>query len=304
MKTDFFDFSRFNKNVCGYDDGWILKDSHEDNRIGVLVQNKLSNEEMDTNWSADLEETHEESAENSWIDVYERERVLETISLYLKGTYGMRVVEFGSSDGYMIRDIRDSFPNNDYIATDLYAEGLNKSYNRNPDIMHIQCDNIDAPFKNEVMDLVVSLNVLEHIEDDEKAISEYYRISKRGGHSILVVPRGVGLYDYYDEALYHKRRYDDGELARKCRSVGFRVIYDNHLASLIYPAFWVKKKWNRHQWKKGLTYKMSMEKTERDINKAGYSKVATVISSIEGRLYKKINFRHGIREIVVCVKEG
>ena len=298
---DFIKSSMMAMKPDDYNKGWIDTNGK---KTDVLIQKSLVDENDDINWSADLEETHEESTQNSWIDVYERDRVIDALSDIVSriGKNELRLIEFGSSTGYMIQDIKNSFPDMGLIATDLYAEGLHKSYKRNPDIYHVQCDNTDAPFEDETMDIIVSLNVLEHIEDDEKAISECHRILKTGGYAVFVVPRGDKLYDYYDEALYHKRRYANGELKRKCETAGFRVVFNSHLASLIYPAFWLKKKWNRYHWKKGFTYEESMEKTEKDIDNVKDSKIAIMISNVESRLYKRIAFKQGIREIVVVRK--
>lgn len=302
IKTDFLDITKFGIRIDEYENGWLVDDTDGSQCLEVLIQKSLVKENENPSWSAELEETHEESTENSWIDVYERDRIIETLSEIADKRQRMRLIEFGSSTGYMIQDIKTIFPNNVLIATDLYAEGLYKSYRRNSDILHIQCDNTDAPFMDGSMDIIVSLNVLEHIADDEKAIRECYRILKRGGYALFVVPRGDQLYDYYDAALYHKRRYGRGELRQKCEAAGFHVADNNHLASLIYPAFWLKKKWNRHQWKKGYTYEMAMQKTEQDIDKAKDSVIATFISKLEGKLYHRFHFRHGIREIILLRK--
>lgn len=288
----------FNEVPIGYDKGWILRDSAVK---GVLIDNS-NNEIIDDekSWSADLEEIHTDSTKSHWIDVYERKCVLDSIiNLMEKDNV---VIEFGAGAGYMIELLRDYMPQNMFVATDLMGQGLKASYERNPDICHIKCNFTLAPFKDNSVDLVYSLNVLEHIEDDIAAIKECYRMLKNGGHAVFVVPKGDKLYDYYDEALYHKRRYANGELRGKCEACGFSVIDNNHIAALVYPAFWIKKKWNRYQWRKGQLYEKSMAIVEKDIEKTKNSKLAALICKIESILYKRIKFKRGIREIIVLQK--
>ena len=61
----------------------------------------------------------------------------------------------------------------------------------------------------------------------------------------FVVPYGKNLYDYYDESIFHKRRYGKNELAKKVQSAGFQVIYENYIGTAIYPTFKIKKHWNQ-----------------------------------------------------------
>ncbi|MDQ1254826.1 MAG: hypothetical protein QG646_4096 [Euryarchaeota archaeon] len=65
-----------------------------------------------------------------------------------------------------------------YVATDI-------SRKKNIDC---QADLLNLPFKSKIFDCVFASHVLEHIQDDEKAIAEIKRILKPGGIAILPVP--------------------------------------------------------------------------------------------------------------------
>lgn len=49
-------------------------------------------------------------------------------------------------------------------------------------------DATKLPFKNETFDCVIANHILEHIPDDAKAMSEMYRVMKKGGKALLQVP--------------------------------------------------------------------------------------------------------------------
>lgn len=281
-----------------YDGIWVLDNQA---KVPVLQDDIFEYDTENNSWSTEIEEIHEEPTKMGWIDVYERARVISTISEML-GDGNKLVVEFGASAGYMIGEMREAFPHNNYIATDLMNEGLFLSYKTNPDIMHIRCDFTNAPFENNSIDIIYALNVLEHIEDDIKTISECYRTLKPGGHCLLVVPRGAKLYDYYDEMLFHKRRYASGELNSKCRSVGFKIKDNFHFAWLCYPAFWFKKKWNRYIGKR-LTVEEKMERVKADIDNAMTSSLAIGMMHFEDRVSKIWHPTWGIREFILCTKE-
>lgn len=282
-----------------YDRAWITETGAN---IAVLEDDSFKTDKVNNSWSSEIEEIHEEPTKNGWIDVYERENVINIMADFLhRGN--MTVVEFGASVGYMIEEIKNIFPYNRYIATDLMLDGLKQSFDRNPDIQHIRCDFTDAPFKTSTVDFVYALNVLEHIEDDMQTIKECYRILKLGGECLFVVPRGEFLYDYFDEMLFHKRRYAKGELYTKCISAGFKIEKNFHFSWLCYPVFYLKKKWNRFVGKR-LSAEEKVERVKADIKNAMESSIATNLMHFEHRLSKVIQPDYGVREFILCKKDS
>jgi len=49
-------------------------------------------------------------------------------------------------------------------------------------------DITNLPFEDDIFDAIICSHVLEHIQNDKKAISELFRILKPGGFAILQVP--------------------------------------------------------------------------------------------------------------------
>ncbi len=73
------------------------------------------------------------------------------------------------------------------------------------------CDILDGSQLRAVVpngaDAVVSLNVFEHIEEDEKAIGNVIEVIKPGGHLLVSVPAMMILYNELDRFAGHVRRY-------------------------------------------------------------------------------------------------
>jgi len=61
-------------------------------------------------------------------------------------------------------------------------------------------------------DTVFALNVIEHIENDQLAILNCYRLLKPGGRVVILVPAWPSLYNRLDEGLEHYRRYSSATL--------------------------------------------------------------------------------------------
>jgi SAM-dependent methyltransferase len=73
------------------------------------------------------------------------------------------------------------------------------------------------------VDLIVSSNVLEHIEDDEGCLRTMFRIVRPGGAIGLYVPARQELFGSLDARVGHLRRYDRAGLAAKVTRAGFVV---------------------------------------------------------------------------------
>lgn len=72
-------------------------------------------------------------------------------------------------------------------------------------------------------DSVIYVNVLEHIEDDEKELFEVYKILKPGGHALIFVPAISLLYSTFDKKVGHFRRYYKKEIVKLAQKIGFRI---------------------------------------------------------------------------------
>ena len=199
-------------------------------------------EQSVVNWSEDLEEFHEESVRDHPLEMLTRQTALSKLDALDPAA---TIVEVGCSTGYMLEDLRAAYPAATLVGFDLIASGLHKAHAALPDCVVAQADARELPLADRLADAVVSINLLEHVIDDQRVLDEIKRVLRPGATAVLVVPVGPGLYDYYDRFLHHERRYARRELAQKARRVGFHVETDMYLGSLIYPAFWVLKKRNR-----------------------------------------------------------
>ena len=89
-------------------------------------------------------------------------------------------------------------------------------------------DIVNLPFEDEFFDLVVAIEVLEHVEDDKKAISEIARVLKPFGFFLFSVPTRKDLYGEIDQIVGHKRRYEVEELKSLLSDSGFKILKYRH----------------------------------------------------------------------------
>jgi len=83
-------------------------------------------------------------------------------------------------------------PNIDYITAAKYHEGIYY-----PEDM-VLVDLTDMHFSDSEFDFIICNHVLEHIDNDKLALSEIYRVLRKGGTAILQVPFSNKLSETYE----------------------------------------------------------------------------------------------------------
>jgi SAM-dependent methyltransferase len=98
-----------------------------------------------------------------------------------------------------------------------------------------------VPLVNSSVDLVSALDVLEHIDEDQRALEEMHRVLRPGGLLFLTVPAYRFLWSEHDEALMHRRRYVASELHMKLTRAGFRVLKRTYAVFfMFFPIFFYR----------------------------------------------------------------
>lgn len=123
-------------------------------------------------------------------------------------------------------DIFKNQQNLTYTTADLFSP-----------LADVKADVCDLPFEENQFDVVFCNHVLEHIEDDKKAMSELYRVLKPNGMGIFQIPQDLTLETTYEdfsitseeERKKHFGQYDHVRIYgrdyfNRLRNVGFNVI--------------------------------------------------------------------------------
>jgi SAM-dependent methyltransferase len=102
------------------------------------------------------------------------------------------------------------------------------------------------PLADGTAQLVVALDVIEHLDDDARAVAEMARVLAPGGHLMINVPACMALWSDWDEALGHRRRYSLDMLGQVLSRPELEV---RHLAYTNWLAFlpiWLIRRWRTH----------------------------------------------------------
>lgn len=79
-------------------------------------------------------------------------------------------------------------------------------------------------FNDQKFDSIVCLNVLEHIENDEKALKNLNGLLSDRGYLILLLPAGKILFGKIDKAIGHFRRYSKEDIVKKMNKANFSIL--------------------------------------------------------------------------------
>lgn len=105
----------------------------------------------------------------------------------------------------------------------------------------IQAGAEKVPLPDGAFDLISCLDVLEHIEKDDRVLREIFRLLKPGGILLLTVPAHPFLFGPHDRFLGHLRRYRTKEALDKIKGAGFTIREYTHFVTFAVPINFLRK---------------------------------------------------------------
>ncbi len=127
-----------------------------------------------------------------------------------------------------------------------YCEVVRANLGENP-YLHdiIAMDIVDPKFDEkhtplfQKFDAVFALNVIEHIKDDSLAIRNCKKLLKSGGKMIILVPAFQFLFNSFDKALGHFRRYKKKSLVSLFEKNELEVVHEQYFNFVGTLGWWV-----------------------------------------------------------------
>jgi len=158
---------------------------------------------------------------------------------------GQRVIEVGCGIGNFTGML---LGRETVLAVDVDAaciERLQQRYPNRPNLHAFVCEPDTAAFADLERwrpDSCVCLNVLEHIEDDGRALEAMASVLVPGGAIVLLVPAFQALYGPIDQNLAHHRRYSRNTLAGLAQQAGIRIEKLHYVNAIGFFGWWVNSR--------------------------------------------------------------
>jgi len=121
------------------------------------------------------------------------------------------------------------------VGTDLSWHALGHAIRRHPRPRVLRALAEHLPFADASVGVLVSMDVLEHVDDDVVALEEYVRVCQPGATVLLTVPAYQWLWSPHDDWAAHRRRYTATGLRRVGREAGLIVESCSYYYSFLLP---------------------------------------------------------------------
>lgn len=212
---------------------------------------------------------------------YYQQRKLEVVSrkiAEMTRTGGSIVLDVGAGDGTFLDIAKARAPESVTIALDLSFHCIKALKHRHSAIW---ADGESIPLRNNTVDVVFLLDVIEHLADPHNLLEEINRVLKDGGSLLLSTPNKYGIFEYKEfvhfgsrdtrkdllslrafrgkpsvSYPYHLRLYNINELRKLLSQAGFQILDSQtcgfclpfmgnlHYRYLIYRLDVVKRLWD------------------------------------------------------------
>ena len=144
----------------------------------------------------------------------------------------IRVLEIGSGHGVMTYELIELLDTRSITACDIISPPRSR-----PAANFLIGDTTRLPLLSDSYDLVTLVDVIEHIDADDEALSEAFRVVVPGGYALVSVPTAVFPRwfgrRFHDDIGHVRDGYTQHHLLRALRGAGFVPVCAEHHTGLL-----------------------------------------------------------------------
>ncbi len=158
---------------------------------------------------------------------------------FLEGQSAHDVLDVGAGSGFFSRALlRAGIADRSVCVDTAYAADRTE-----------QSDGRQMRFVREIgnadQDLILMMDVIEHVDDDVGLIRRYTANMPQEGRLLITVPAFQFLWSGHDVFLEHKRRYTPASLHRAIEAAGLEVIRTRSFFAFLFPLICAIRLWGR-----------------------------------------------------------
>lgn len=220
-----------------------------------------------------------------------REIVRSLIRSYFPNKESLHILDIGCGTGELLSGLSSY---GDAYGVDVSPRAVAFCKERGIQQVRVgSVTNISYPDNN--FDLVLALDIIEHVADDTKALAEIKRVLKPDGIAIFFVPAFMFLWGSTDVFSEHYRRYTRPELRSKIVAGGFTPIRFTYFNTLLFLPIAV--------WRLANRVIPLHAHSETELNNSFINSLLYGIFRIEAFVLRFVNFPFGVSILAIARKD-
>jgi len=131
------------------------------------------------------------------------------------------ILEIGCSGGPLLEILKE-MGFSDVLGIDISEESIRHCKMKglkNTQVM----DGSKTNYDNAKFDIIIASDILEHIDQEKRALKEWKRILKKNGKLLVFVPAFKSLWSSHDNVSRHYRRYTKKSLKNSLSKASFKL---------------------------------------------------------------------------------
>jgi len=219
-----------------------------------------------------------------------RRKIIQRLIACTGNHANMRLLEVGSGTGGNSTMLKQF---GELDSLEKSATAIQLAEHKNPDVKYLACDVPDELdcVTDETYDLIVMLDVLEHIEDDQAALMAVKKKLKPGGTMIVSTPAHPFLWSQHDVIHHHYRRYQKDNLLSMVELAGMKVEYHTYINCFLAPIVFSIRCFNR-------VFRRQHQNDEKRHNPVT-NKILEKIFAFESKLIPRFRLPFGISHLIL-----
>lgn len=167
---------------------------------------------------------------NHWWYRVRRELVHSILQNHFGDRTDLRLADIGCGTGALTKELERY---GECVGIDASAQAV--AFCRSRGVRDVRLGSAEKTgLESASFDVVLCLDVLEHLPDDAKGIAEMGRVLKSGGIAIIFVPTFMFLWGSTDDISHHYRRYRLPALAKKFTTRHFTILRRSYFNILLF----------------------------------------------------------------------
>ncbi|MBI2333905.1 MAG: class I SAM-dependent methyltransferase [Chloroflexi bacterium] len=224
-----------------------------------------------------------------------REIIFDWVFRALKKYENPRILDIGCGTGFNISYLKQA-GHERVDGVDISRDALAYCQSRQlDDIMLSSAESL--PIHNSTYDVVLALDIIEHLPNDRQALSEIHRVLKTNGTFVIFVPAYKFLWSFQDEISHHQRRYEANDLRTKLDQAGLKIEKLTYINSFLFPIVFIGRLALR------LFPSFFNITSESQMNPTWTNGILYQIFKSEMFYARRMNFPFGVSILCVCTKD-